>query len=154
MGTASVKLFNKAVANQILAMEQASLVFEVDQNGGSVSETIGRLLSGEQTFTEMKADVTQDFGFRDEEIQFDYWGCYSHVFNGYPEGSISSLGYLPNQEEKIFLLTQLSTRRSDRWLSSPTARTGSDELEGSFQLEVSICKNADRKNCCLALPTA
>ena len=30
--------------------------------------------------------------------------CYSHVFNGHPEGSISSLAYLPNQEEEIFLL--------------------------------------------------
>ena len=125
MGTDSVKLFNKAVADQILVMEQAPLVqfleenidvlrnkestlslivFEMEQNGGSVSEAVGRLLSGEQTFTEMRADVAQDFGFRDEEIHLDYWGCYAHVFNGHPEGSISSLGYLPNQEEEIFLL--------------------------------------------------
>ena len=125
MGTDSVKLFNKAVADQILAMEQAPLVqfleenidalrnkectlsfilFEMEQNGGSVSDAIGRLLSGKQTFAEMKADVAQDFGFDDEEIHLDYWGCYSHVFNGHPEGSISSLGYLPNQEEEIFLL--------------------------------------------------
>ena len=80
------------------------IVFEMKQNGGSVSDAIGRLLFGEQTFMEMKADVAQDFGFRDEEIHLDYWGCYSHVFNGHPEGSISSLDYLPNQEEEIFLL--------------------------------------------------
>jgi hypothetical protein len=125
MGTDSVKLFNKAVADRILAMEQAPLVqfleenidvirnkectlsfifFEMEQNGGSVSDAIGRLLSGEQTFTELKADVAQDFGFGDEEIYLDYWACYSHVFNGHPEGSISSLGYLSNQEEEIFLL--------------------------------------------------
>ena len=125
MGTDSVKLFNKAVADQILAMEEAHLVqfleenievlrnkectlslilFEMEQNGGSVSDAIGRLLSGEQTFAEMKADVAQDFGFRDEEIHLDYWGCYSHVFSGHPEDSISSLDYLPNQKEEIFLL--------------------------------------------------
>ena len=82
MSTDSVKLFNKAVADQILAMERASfvqfleenidvlrnkectlnlIVFEMEQNGGSVSDAIGRLLFGEQTFTEMKADVAQDF---------------------------------------------------------------------------------------------
>ena len=126
MGTDSVKLFNKAVADQILAMDQARLVqfleenidvlrnkertpslilFEMEQNGGSVSDAIGRLLSGGQTFTEIKADIAQDFGFHDEEIHLDYWGCYYHVFNGHPEGSISSLGYyLPHQEEETFLL--------------------------------------------------
>jgi len=53
---------------------------------------------------EMKADVAQDFGFHDEGIHLDYWGCYSQVFNGHSEGSISTLGYLPNQDEEIFLL--------------------------------------------------
>jgi hypothetical protein len=125
MGTDSVKLFNKALADQILAMEQASLVhflkenietlkqkaftislivFEMKENGGSVSDAVGNLLSGEQTFANLRADVAKDFGFSDEEIYLDYWGCYSHVFSGHPEGSISSLDYLPNQVEEIFLL--------------------------------------------------
>ena len=125
MGTDSVKLFNKALADQILAMEQATLVhfleehidtlkqktftislivFEMKESGGSVSDAVGSLLSGEQTFTNLRADVAQDFGFGDEEIYLDYWGCYSHVFSGHPEGSISSLDYLPNQLEEIFLL--------------------------------------------------
>ncbi len=137
MGTDSVKLFNKAVADQILAIEQAPLVqfleenidvlrkkecalslivFEMEQNGGSVSDAVGRLLSGEQTFMEMKANVAQDFGFGDEEIHLDYWGCYSHVFNGHPEGSISSLDCLPNQEEEIFLL--LRPEHVDQMLKS------------------------------------
>ena len=89
MGTDSVKLFNKAVADQILAMEQAPFVqfleeninvlrnkectfslilFELEQNGGSVSDAIRRLLSGEQTFTEMKAEVAQDFCCSPEHV--------------------------------------------------------------------------------------
>ena len=125
MGTDSVKLFNKALADQILALEQAPLVhfleenintlkqkaftislivFEMKQSGGSVSDAVESLLSGEQTFTNLRADIAQDFGFEDEEIYLDYWGCYSHVFSGHPEGSISSLDYLPNQVEEIFLL--------------------------------------------------
>ena len=125
MGTDSVKLFNKALADQIMAMEQGPLVhfleenidtlkqkafnlslivFEMKQNGGSVSDAVGNLLLGEQTFTDLRADVAQDFAFADEAIYLDYWGCYSHVFSGHPEGSISSLDYLPNQIEEIFLL--------------------------------------------------
>ena len=125
MGTDSVKLFNKVVADQILAMERGLLtrfleenigdikrkpstlslvVFEMEQNGGSVSDAVERLLSGEQTFTKLKAEVAQDFAFGDEEIYLDYWGCYSEVFHGDPEGSISSLDYLPEQEEEVFLL--------------------------------------------------
>lgn len=125
MGTDSVKLFNKALADQILALERGQfagfveenigalrrkpatlslVLFEMEQNGGSVSDAVERLLSGEQTFTELKTDMAQDFAFRDEEIYLDYWGCYAHVFNGHPEGSVSSLDYLPHQEEEIFLL--------------------------------------------------
>lgn len=125
MGTDSVKLFNKALADQILAMRRGPLtsfleenigalqqkrstlsliVFEMGQNGGSVSDSVERLLSGEQTFTELRVDVAQDFAFGDQEINLDYWGCYAHVFNGHPESSISSLDYLPDQEEEIFLL--------------------------------------------------
>lgn len=39
-----------------------------------------------------------------EEIYLDYWGCYSHVFQGHPEGSISSLDYVSGEEEETFLL--------------------------------------------------
>ena len=125
MGTDSVKLFNKALADQILRMDHAHfihfleenidalkrkpftlsvIVFAMEENGDSGSEAVGRLISGEQTFTQMNADVAQDFGFGDEEIDLDYWGSYSAVFAGHPEGSISSLDYLPDQEEEIFLL--------------------------------------------------
>lgn len=125
MGTDRVKLFNKALVDQILAMEQEQLtrlleenfaalqqkpstlnlvLFDVAQNGGSVADSVERLLSGEQRFTQLRADVAQDFAFGDAEIYLDYWGCYAHVFDGHPESSISSLDYLTDQEEEIFLL--------------------------------------------------
>lgn len=40
----------------------------------------------------------------EEGIYLDYWGCYAEVFDGPPEGSISSLDYLPDEEEETFLL--------------------------------------------------
>ncbi len=69
MATDSIKLFNKTLADQILAAGQEPLS-----------------------------------AFGDEEIYLDYWGCYAAVFNGHPEGSISSLDYLPDEEEETFLL--------------------------------------------------
>jgi hypothetical protein len=69
MGTDSVKLFNKALADQMLAA------------GGDPLIALGN-----------------------EEIYLDYWGCYVHVFNGHPEGSVSSLDYTPGEKEEIFLL--------------------------------------------------
>jgi hypothetical protein len=125
MGTDSIKLFNKSLADQILAMGREELVrfleenigslqqklsllnlvlFEMKKNGGSVSDSVECLLSGEQTFTQLSADVAQDFAFGDAEIYLDYWGCYAHVFDGHPESSISSLNYLPDQDEETFLL--------------------------------------------------
>jgi hypothetical protein len=125
MGTDSVKLFHKALADQIMAMERDVLtrfleenigilkqkpstlslvVFEMERSGGSVSDAVESLLSGEQSLPELKADVAQDFAFGDEEIYLDYWGCYSEVFQGNPEGSISGLDYLPDQEEETFIL--------------------------------------------------
>ena len=137
MGTDSVKLFNKALADQILGMERGPLthfleenisslqqkpatvsliLFEMGQNGGSVSDSVESLLSGEQTFTDLKTGVAQDFAFGNEEIYLDYWGCYAHVFNGHPECSISSLDYLPDQQEEIFLL--LRPEHVDQMLES------------------------------------
>jgi len=69
MGTDSVKLFDKALADRMLAEGRDPLV-----------------------------------ALGDEEIYLDYWGCYAEVFDGHPEGSISSLDYLPDEEEETFLL--------------------------------------------------
>jgi hypothetical protein len=69
MGTDSIKLFDKALADQMLAAGRDPLV-----------------------------------AFGEEEIYLDYWGCYAKVFDGHPGGSISSLDYLPDEEEETFLL--------------------------------------------------
>ncbi|HEX8177216.1 MAG TPA: hypothetical protein VF543_19160 [Pyrinomonadaceae bacterium] len=125
MGTDSIKLFNKTLADKILAMKRGSLthfleenlnnlrqkefvlnpiMYEFDKNGGSITDALETLLTGEYTFESLKSDLVQDFALGDEEIYLDYWGCYSAIFNGHPEGSISSLDYLPEQEEETFLL--------------------------------------------------
>jgi hypothetical protein len=69
MGTDSLKLFNKTLADRILA-------------------------TGHEPPS----------AFGDEELFLDYWGCYAEVFDGRPDGSISSLDYLPDEEEETFLL--------------------------------------------------
>lgn len=69
MATDSLKLFDKILADQILALGREPLS-----------------------------------AFGDEEIHLDYWGCYAKVFDGHPEGSISSLSYSPEHEEETFLL--------------------------------------------------
>lgn len=69
MGTDSLRLFNKTLADLILATGREPLP-----------------------------------AFGDEELPLDYWGCYAEVFDGHPDGSISSLDYLPDQEEETFLL--------------------------------------------------
>ena len=127
MGTDSIKLFNKALADEIFAMEQEPLtrflaenvdafkrkkycfnplLLEMEQNGGSVSDVVERLLTEEYTLAELEKEVARDLAFGEEEIYLDYWGCYVAVFDGHPVGSISSLSYLPNEEEETFILLQ------------------------------------------------
>jgi hypothetical protein len=125
MGTDSIKLFNKALADRILAMEREpltrfleenlnilkqkeftlnSILFEMEQSGVYAQDAVERLLAEEYTLAGLKIEVAQDFAFGDEEIYLDYWGCYAHVFHGHPEGSISSLDYFSEQGEERFLL--------------------------------------------------
>jgi hypothetical protein len=127
MGTDSIKLFNKTLANEIFAMEEEALtrflaenvdalkrkkfcfnplLLEMEQNGGSVSNAVERLLAEEYTLAELETEVARDLAFGEEEIYLDYWGCYVALFDGHPAGSISSTSYLPNEEEETFVLLQ------------------------------------------------
>ena len=124
MGTDRARLFNRAIADRILAMDQAELTRFVDNNlvvfsrkslvinpigslateVGSVTVAVEELLATDYTLSTLRSDVALDFAFGDEELLIDYWGCYAANFAGHPAGSISSLDYLPDQEEEIFLL--------------------------------------------------
>ena len=96
MGTDSVKLFDKALGDRILAMDQHGLVTFLHENS--------QIPDSELTLPQLKSQAVFDFAFGDKELLLDYWGCYAHVFDGNPAGSISSLEYLPNEEEETFLL--------------------------------------------------
>lgn len=152
MGTDSIKLFNKALADQILTMEGEpligflednigilkqkdslnSLLYEVEQSGSSVSDAVNRLLSEEFTLTGLKLEVIDDFAFGNEEIYLDYWGC-SIVFDGYPEGAISSLDYLPEQEEEIFIL--LYPKHLDQMIKSLYDHINDLTIMGTEEIE-------------------
>ena len=129
MGTDSINQFNKSLADRILAMDRSSLttflsenidisrrkessfnpvLLQMEQHGGSVSDAVEMLLGHEYSLPQLKAEVVRDSAFGDEEIKLDYWGCYAHVFNGHPDGSISSVSYLPCEEEETFILLQPS----------------------------------------------
>jgi hypothetical protein len=166
MGTDSLKLFNKTLADQILAMARESLIrfleenigilkqknslstvlYEVEQRGISVSDAVNRLLSEEFTLTGLKIEVIDDFAFGDEEIYLDYWGCYI-VFDGYPEGAISSLDYLPDQEEEIFIL--LRPDHVDQMIKSLYDHINDLEI----MVEEEIEKVEEWRNYCAANPS-
>jgi hypothetical protein len=137
MGTDRIKLFDKKLSDQILAMELESLLpflegnigvlkqkgatyslvlFEMEESSCSVSQAVENLLFGECTLTGLRSDLAQDFAFGVEDVLLDYWGCYVEVFGDHPEGSISSLEYLPAEEEEYFLL--LRPEHVDRMIKS------------------------------------
>ena len=111
MGADSVQLFDKALADRMLAEGRDPLV-----------------------------------ALGDEEIYLDYWGCYAEVFDGHPEGSISSLDYLPDEEEETFLL--LRPDHVDRMIKS--LREHSDDL--SIMDEEQIGKLEKWRDFCAANP--
>jgi hypothetical protein len=126
MGTDSIKLFDKALADQILAMDQDQLVrflqenldrlthrtlfynpvpSEMAETGRSVADAVQGLIAGrDYTMSELKTSIIEDFAFGPEEILMDYWGCYAANFVDHPEGAISSLNYLQEEEEERFVL--------------------------------------------------
>ena len=123
MGTDYIQLFNKGLADQILAMDRDSLtkfleeklssyknkrsigynpVFsDLGYNGGSVSDAVERLLSSEYNLPQLRESIAVDFAFRDsafdnEQISVDYWGCWAEIFGTCPEGSVSGFEYSAN----------------------------------------------------------
>src|SRR5712692_7121602 len=121
MGTDYLQLFNKEVADKILAMElepmtqflelnieflkrknretilRSSVQFVMAEAGCSTKEAIATLLERDEKLSEIRVSLALDSGFSTERISLDYWGCYAEVFDGSPEGSISCLEYLPNE---------------------------------------------------------
>ena len=122
MGTDRVKLFDKTLGDRILAMDQDALIHFLEENSNilsskaymgyvgdlatqsSIAEAVETVLRDDYPLPYFKSQVVMDFAFGDEEILLDYWGCHAHVFIENPAGSISSLDYLPDEEEETFVL--------------------------------------------------
>jgi len=102
MGTDRIRLFDKRLGDRILAMDQHGLLeFLKDKVD---ADAVHGFFAGDYTMPQVKSLVIQDVAFGNEEILIDYWGCYAKVFAGHPAGSISSLDYLPDEQEETFLL--------------------------------------------------
>jgi hypothetical protein len=131
MGTDRVQLFDKGIADRVLAMEREALEAFVSENlnalrakalyashlfylmdteGLSVRDSIERLLSdgppfkpSAQAFTQFRTDVALDAALGNEEIAVDYWGCYAEVLLS-AKGMLSCIDYLGMEEEILVLL--------------------------------------------------
>lgn len=142
MGTDRVQLFDKGIADRVLAMDREALeafVFEnlnalrekdghagllfylMTREGLSLRDGIERVLSDgppfkplAQAFAQLRTDVALDAALGDEEIAVDYWGCYVETLMS-AEGMLSCIDYL-GWEEEVFLL--LAPEHVDLMLAS------------------------------------
>jgi len=130
MGADSVRLFHKSLSDQILVMKKSDLILfleenlgvlkqrqesgefifcevldELEEGGGSIAETIERMIAQTHSLAEIKYDLVINYAFGEERIYLDYWGCYAHVFSeGDPNGSISSMEYFGETEGSYLFL--------------------------------------------------
>jgi hypothetical protein len=118
MGTDWLSLFNKSLADQIVAMSQqgltrfleenvdvlrekdkrgrvsySSVFFVMQQYKLSVKDAVRRLAK-DTSLRNVRTMVAFDFAFGEEWVYLDYWGCFAHVFTeDEPEGSVSCRVY-------------------------------------------------------------
>jgi hypothetical protein len=142
MGTDRVRLFDKAVADRVLAMEReeleafvseklntlrtnatyaSELFYLMDKEQLPVQDAIERLVSEgfrgtspAQALAALRANLALDAALGSEEIAVDYWGCYTEVLLS-ANGMLSCVDYM-GMEEEIFLL--LAPEHVDLMLAS------------------------------------
>ena len=137
MGTDTLKLFDRQVAESILAMDRNALAQYLDSRAEELRKCpaftlpghllefvrsenpslyLNELLGGGLSLDELKADIVYHIAFGDEEIFLDYWGCFAEVLGGDPDQPLDGTEYLPALEEPGFCL--LSVRHVDQILAS------------------------------------
>lgn len=130
MGTDYVSLFDKQLADSIVAMDHDEFSafyaraidrirhgrfgeFLVDDvaNAGGLAAYLAR-----NSFVGFRCQVAFCLAEDAEELRLDYWGCYAEVFASPPEGAVSALQYNPEENEEQFILLEVA--HVDRMLMS------------------------------------
>jgi hypothetical protein len=120
MGADWVRLFDKRLCDEIVALDSAALtsfvsshLAELDQynifrfgfaEDVSVSNRIQHLIASGQTEQELKYDLVDSLCVFGEWLYLDYWACYVEVFGSDPPGSIPDREIFPHVKEQQFLL--------------------------------------------------
>jgi hypothetical protein len=124
MGTDRVKLFDKHLADTVLAMNRSELEAFITERADSLQakqlycyldftvplrDAIDKVLSGRppskseaEQFAEFRQNVALDLALGEQEIAIDYWGCYCETLMS-ATGMLSCMDYM-RFEEEVFLL--------------------------------------------------
>jgi hypothetical protein len=143
VGTDRVQLFDKGIADRVLAMDREALEAFVSENlsalrarefgyashlfylmdkyGLSVRGAFERLFSDGPPFTPLplafarfRTEVALDAALGGDEMAVDYWGCYVETLES-AKGMLSCIDYM-GMEEEVFVL--LGPEHVDLMLSS------------------------------------
>jgi len=121
MGTDWVRLFNKQLCDQIIALAPANTAAFVESHFSLLhdfsefkcgfsqdvpaSVRLARLLEQGRSDEQLKADLVEHLCVSGDRLAIDYWGCYAEVFSsGDPPGSIPDYKLFPHIEEQTYLL--------------------------------------------------
>lgn len=135
MGTDWVRLFDKRLCDDILALDNSTLATFVSSPLGEL-EQYNEFRNGFADNVAVPARIRQlhESGLSEQQLKcilvnslcplgewlyVDYWGCYAEVFVGDPPGSIPDLVIFPHLQEEQFLL--LRPEHVDQILGSLTA---------------------------------
>jgi hypothetical protein len=132
MGTDSVRLFDRRLCDDILALDNLTLepfvsshLEELDQFNelrygfadiDAVPNRIRQLNESGLSEQELKCILVESLCPLGERLYVDYWGSYAEVFVGDPPGSIPDFEIFPHLREQRFLL--LRPEHLDQMLGS------------------------------------
>lgn len=122
MGCDWVRLFNKGLCDEILALNNSALadfvashILQLDENSEfrfgfteevPIPDRIRRLRESGLAESELKRVLVDSLCVFGEWLYVDYWACYAEVFGDDPPGSVSDRELFPHLRSPHFLLLQ------------------------------------------------
>jgi hypothetical protein len=120
MGTDWVRLFDKRLCDEIVALDRTALTIFVSSRLGEldqynefrfgfaedvpVPDRIQHLIESGLSEQQLKYVLVDSLCVFGERRHLDYWACYAEVFNDDPPGSIPDREIFPHVQEEQFLL--------------------------------------------------
>jgi len=138
MGTDWVRLFDKRLCDEIVALDSSALTIFVSSRLGElgkynefrsgfaedvpVPDRFQHLIDSGLSEQELKYGLVDSLCVFGEWLHLDYWACYVEVFNDDPPGSIPDREIFPHVKEQQFLL--LRPEHVDQMIRSLDAHRG------------------------------